>query len=242
MTAIRSQDIGILFVHGIVGNRHFFDFLMDAVPKDCKIISLTLEGHGGDALAFSKASMRNWKRQVEEATDTLAKECKRIAIVAHSMGTLLALDQGARCRADALFLLNPPMRIRLTRRLFLNPIKVMLGITTDPISMAARDAYGISLDYNPLHYYGWPQRYIELFSEIRRMRKIIGKVCVKTRVFVAGRDEMVSPSSTDFFTTLKNCKLWHLPESGHYYYTPSERELIIREFSSLMTEVATEKE
>lgn len=242
MTDIRSQDIGILFVHGIVGNSHFFDFLMNGVPKGCKIINITLEGHGGDALAFSKASMRNWKKQIEEATDSLAKACNRVVIVAHSMGTLLALDQGSRCRADALFLLNPPMRIRLTRRLFLNPIKVMLGITSDPISKAARDAYGISLDYNPLHYYGWPRRYMELFSEIRRMRKIIGKVGVKTRVFVAGRDEMVSPSSTDFFATLKNCKLWNLPESGHYYYAPTEKKLIIREFSSLMDEVVAEKE
>lgn len=242
MSDLRERNIGVLFVHGIVGNSHFFDFLMTALPPGCKIINITLEGHGGDALAFSKASMHNWKRQVEEATDSLTKECDSVVIAAHSMGTLFALDQGAHGKTDALFLLNPPMRIRLTQRLFLNPIKVMLGMTTDPITMAARDAYGISLDYNPLHYYGWPRRYIELFSEIRRVRQFIGKVCVKTRVFVAGRDEMVSPSSTDFFTPLKNCKLWHLPESGHYYYTLSERELIIREFSSLMTEVAAEKE
>ncbi|MDE5556053.1 MAG: alpha/beta fold hydrolase [Muribaculaceae bacterium] len=241
MTDIRNQDIGIVFVHGIVGNSHFFDFLMDAVPKGCKIISLTLEGHDGDALAFSKASMRSWKRQVEEATDSLAKECKRIVIVAHSMGTLFALDQGARNRADALFLLNPPMRIRLTRRLFLNPIKVMLGITTDPITMAARDAYGISLDYNPLHYYGWPRRYFELFSEIKRVRKVIDNVRIKTRVFIAGRDEMVSPSSVDYFKPLKNCRLWQLPDSGHYYYTPSDRELILRQFSSLMADGIAEK-
>ena len=35
----------------------------------------------------------------------------------------------------------------------------------DKVATAAKSAYGVSLDFNPLHYYGWTKRYLELFEE-----------------------------------------------------------------------------
>lgn len=240
MESAKRLKVGVLFVHGIVGNRRFFDFLLPAVPEQWKSINLTLDGHGGDALAFSKTSMAKWKRQVDDAVERLKTECDKVVIVAHSMGTLFALDQSARRRASALFLLNPPMKIRLTRRLFVNSFKVMSGLTSDPVASAARDAYGISIDYNPLHYYGWPRRYLELFAEIRRVRRLVNNVECKGQVFIAGRDEMVSPSTVTIFSTKKNFQTQMLNESGHYYYTPADRELIVSEFSRLMNDIMSE--
>ena len=229
--------IGLLFVHGIVGNSRFFDFLMPEIPEKCKVLKITLKGHGGNALDFSGASMEQWKRQVDEAICLLRAECGTIVFVAHSMGTLFALDQAARNRVNAIFLLNPPLRIRPTWRLLTTPVKVMTGYTSNPVISAAKDAYGISLDYNPLHYYGWPRRYMELFSEIKRIRRIVHKVNCVCKVFISERDEMVSPSSAALFNNNSGCRLWLLSRSGHYYYTPSDRNLIIWEFSLLMMEM-----
>ena len=221
----------ILFVHGIVGNSRFFDFLQPLVPSGVATRSLTLAGHDSDALAFSRASMKQWRRQVAEAVDELRRAYGRVTIVAHSMGTLFAIEQAAQGAVDALFLLNPPLRIRLTRRLFVTPVKVLLGRTSDPVTAAATAAYGVSLDYNPLHYYGWPARYLELFAEIRRVRRMIGGVKCPTTVFVAACDEMVSPRSATYFTALTDSNITTLPTSGHYYYSPTDRTTITRAFS-----------
>ena len=51
------------------------------------------------------------------------------------------------------------------RRLFTTPAKIMLGRVDDPVTEAAKAAYGIAIDRNLLHYYGWPARYIDLSGE-----------------------------------------------------------------------------
>lgn len=43
------------------------------------------------------------------------------------MGTLFAIDQAVRGRADRLFLLNPPLKLRITPRLLTTPLLVMSG-------------------------------------------------------------------------------------------------------------------
>lgn len=57
---------GIMFVHGIVGNNRIFDFLKPLVPENYQVRNVDLQGHGGDALAFSRTSMSRWKAQVKE--------------------------------------------------------------------------------------------------------------------------------------------------------------------------------
>lgn len=75
---------------------------------------------------------------------------------------------------SGLFLLNPPMKIRLSASLFRNAIKVATGQTeNDPVAQAAKEAYGISLDFNPFHYYGWPKRYSKLFTATRRVKESV---------------------------------------------------------------------
>ncbi len=242
---------GIVFVHGIVGNLRIFDFLMPLLPgiltydnsasdnltsDDYVVKSITLDGHGGNANDFSHTSMKRWKAQVEENVNDLAKQCDRIIGVAHSMGCLLLLDQASKDRISKLFLLNPPMVIKPKWDLFRNAFKVAIGQTkNDPVAAAAKDAYGVSLDFNPLHYYGWLQRYLELFAEVRRVRKeVLRDVKCPVRVFLSARDEMVSPTSAEVLNVLQDAKVTLLPTSTHYYYSPSDREIICREFRDFL--------
>lgn len=120
--------------------------------------------------------------------------------------------------------------------MFRNAFKVAIGQThNDPVAAAAKDAYGVSLDFNPLHYYGWPQRYLELFSEVRRIRKeVLKSVRCPIRVFLSARDELVSPGSAEVFNALHNAKVTLLPTSTHYYYSPADRETICCEFKDLL--------
>lgn len=231
-----AKKCGILFIHGIVGNNQIFDFLRPIVPDVYTIKFIDLKGHGGDALAFSQASMSQWKVQVEGAVTEMSWQCDDIIGVGHSMGCLLLMEQALKSKMSGLFLLNPPMSIRLSASLFRNAIKVASGsIKNNPVVQAAKDAYGISLDFNPFHYYGWPKRYAELFLSIRRVREnVLPQIRIPVRAILSAGDEMVSPSSEKYFAKLPAASTILLPTSTHYFYSDKDRETICREFVSFL--------
>ena len=107
----------------------------------------------------------------------------------------------------------------------------MGNMLNDPVITAAKSAYGVSLDFNPLHYYGWPKRYLELFAEVKRVREIvIPDLQIPVDVILSRRDEMVSPSSAEVFTNLPDVNITILPNSTHYYYPVEDRKIIVDEF------------
>lgn len=234
---MEKRDVGVLFVHGIVGNTRIFRFLDDVMPAGVPCMRLTLQGHGGDALGFSRASMRAWERQVEEAAAEMRRTCDKVIVVAHSMGCLLVLGGAVRPNVDAYLLLNPPLRLRIRFRLVKNCLKVALGKTErDEVAKAAAEAYGISLDKNLLHYYGWPARYIELFKKMGETRKSLqaSKLQGSAEVFLSARDEMVSTRSADYFANQDACHVEILPTSCHYYYPEADRQLITKAMQRLL--------
>ncbi|MDE7153552.1 MAG: alpha/beta hydrolase [Muribaculaceae bacterium] len=223
------NDIGILFVHGIAGNARIFQFLDDVVPADASCVRLTLQGHGGDALGFSRASMRTWEKQVEEAAAELRRKYSKVIIVGHSMGCLLALGESVRPDIDGFLLINPPLRLRIRTSMFRNSLKATFGMTEgDEVAKAAVDAYGITLDKNPFHYYGWAARFFELFRKMGKTRQILRELQLQStaEVFLSAHDEMVSTRSAKYFSTEAGCRVTILPSSGHYYYTLPDRKLM----------------
>lgn len=224
-----KKKYGIVFVHGIVGNNRIFDFLMQMVPNGWLVKAVTLAGHGSDALAFSRTSMDQWKSQVADAVAEVGDVCDVVVGVGHSMGCLLLLEASVKGKINLLFLLNPPFMIRLSRQLLVNSFKVAVGRTkNDALAGAAREAYGIALDPNPLHYFGWPKRYLELFAEIRRIRRLLenGAINCPVTAIVSEHDEMVSPASARVLAGLSNAQVVMLPQSHHYHYTPLDRAAI----------------
>lgn len=227
----------LLFIHGILGKSEYFDFLKPYVPEGIRITSILLEGHGGGPREFARASMEQWRSQVSETVDNLRKSGNPLAIVAHSMGCLFAIDAAVKGKADALFLLNPPLSLRITRRLFTTSFKVKRGKIDDRWTRAAKEAYSISDDPNLFLYLGWIPRYIELFGEIHRMRTVVKNLDVPTRVYLSSHDEMVSPRSSRTFPHNRKITVTTLPDSGHYYYADSDRATIIRDFSNFLNEI-----
>lgn len=229
--------VGIIFVHGIVGNNRIFDSLKPLLPEGCEVRYVVLEGHGGDALAFSRASMSQWKAQVEGAIAALSERCEKIIGVGHSMGCLLLLNEAARGILAGLYLLNPPMSIRPRLSLLGNAQRVAAGNTdNNPVAQAAKEAYGISLDFNPLHYYGWPRRYLELFIEIGRVgKKILPKVKCPVRAMLSAKDEMVALGSKHILERLPVVTVNILPESTHYYYSERDRAAIHNDFRDMLS-------
>lgn len=225
----------VLFIHGILGKPDYFDFLRPCIPAEgfhCE--DILLEGHCSTPKAFGNASMKRWREQVSEAVDKLHTSGSRLVIVSHSMGTLFAIDNAIKGKANALFLLNPPLSIRLTRRMGVTSFKVMSGRIDDELTAAAKAAYSISDDRNPLLYVKWIPRFIELLTEIRYARKITGQLRVPTQVYLSKNDEVVSPKSARWFPTRQDISVTLLPESGHYHYAIEDKLRIINDFRSFI--------
>ncbi len=231
-----TERCGIIFVHGIVGNNKIFDFLTPLVPENYECGYVSLKGHGGNALEFSHASMEQWRQQVEEAISDMATRCDRIIGIGHSMGCLLLMPYATIDKLSGLFLLNPPLRIRPRFSLLRNALKVLTGRTqSDPMAQAAKDAYGISVDLNPFHYYGWPKRYMELFNEISHVRKaILPFIQCPVKAMISSGDEMVSRTTEKIINQVPNVSTLILSHSTHYYYSPADREAIRKEFSTFI--------
>jgi len=72
--------------------------------------------------------MIEWKQQVKNALEELSETNNKIIIVAHSMGTLFAIQEAIEKPVEELFLLNVPLKVRVTLRLFRTSWRVLQEI------------------------------------------------------------------------------------------------------------------
>mgnify|MGYP002522081908 CR=1 FL=1 len=226
----------VLFIHGILGTPNHFAPFVPLVPSGWSICNIKLKGHCGGVKDFSRATMAEWKSQVQYALAELLKEHDRIIIAAHSMGTLFAIQEAIKNPVAELFLLNVPLRIRVTPQLFQTAWKIWWekNDPDDERLLAAQTAYSIERDRHILRYFGWLPRYLELFAEIRETRKLVEKLSVPSHIYFSVQDEMVSPKShmlleDNAFVTVKTLK-----KSGHFYYSPDDRSLLIEDFREMI--------
>lgn len=231
---VNGADTAVLFIHGILGTpNHFKDFI-PLVPNEYSVHNLLLDGHGKGVKEFSRTSMNVWKNQVEAAINDLLQSHKQIIIVAHSMGTLFALQQ-AYNRPDkikSLFLLATPLKIGIKFKMFSNSMKLYFNkIKPDDVEgLAYKAACGINQDKKFWLYIGWVPRFLELFKEIKYTRTLVNDISVSCCVFQSKNDEMVSRKATDYLKNNENFKLQILENSSHHYYAESDYKFLLDEF------------
>ena len=227
----------ILFIHGIVGTPNHFNEFIPLVPDNFSIFNLLLDGHGKGVKDFSKTSMMKWESQVSAAIEQLSLTHKEIYIVAHSLGTLLAIEQSIQNQTvSKLFLLAVPLNLSLKPRMFINSAKVFFDkIRPDDYeALAAKRCYGIQNDRNLFHYIGWIPRFFELFSKIRQARKMINSIHIPCLVYQSRNDELVSGRSTNFLKQNPNIAANELQNSGHYYYAKADWNFLLTEFRRML--------
>lgn len=235
---VDKADVAVLFVHGILGTPRHFDNFIHIVPRNWTIYNMLLDGHGGAVEDFSHTSMKKWEKQVEEAVALLSSDHKEIYIVAHSMGTLLAIEQAVKnSKIKKMFLLASPIRLFIRFSLVKMVLRVYFNrIGDNECAKAALDACGVRLGKNIFKYFGWLPRFFELFSKISKTRKILYLVDAECMVYQSMNDEMVSIKTVDMFGVNKKFKTEMLKNSAHYYYQSSDLEYLLDEFSRFIHE------
>lgn len=230
-------DTAVLLIHGILGTPNHFSPFLPLIPAEYTVHNLLLKGHGGSVRDFSRASMTAWETQVAAALAELMETHKKVYIVAHSLGTLLALEQASHVEGLAgMFLLAVPLRLFLRPALVKTSLKVWLNRIRpgDAWGLAARDCCSITQERNLLRYCGWVPRFLELFQKIRQVRKVLPGVQAPCRVYLSRKDEMVSPRSARLLACNSRFLVQFLEESGHFYYPPQVLSHLQTEFSKFI--------
>lgn len=236
---VPGANKAILFVHGIVGTPNHFQSFVELVPAHISVYNMLLDGHGKGVRDFSRTSMEKWKTQVEKAVEELSANHKEVYAVAHSLGSLLAIEQAIQNNGiTKLFLLAVPLRLFIKPRMVVNSLKVYFNVVkpTDAPAVAAKACYGIGGDKNPLHYIGWIPRFLELFGQIRKTRKIINSLQVPCEVYQSLQDEMVSKQSIKMLRSNPKITVTELPNSGHYYYEKNDFTALTTAFLAFISE------
>ena len=237
---VPEAQAAVLFVHGIVGTPNHFAEFVTRVPEGISVWNVLLDGHGGSVRDFSHTSMQKWEAQVRDAVEKLAVSHTEIYIVAHSMGTLFAIDRAIESpTVKGLFLLAVPLKIAPKPRMLSNLCKVYFDKIKpdDEVAQAAKRCYGIAQDKNPFHYLGWLPRYLELFAKARKTRKRIQELQTPCRVYQSARDELVSTASAKWLSKNENLSVVLLQNSGHYYYTPEDFDFLLNEFENFLNQI-----
>lgn len=238
-----GADTAILYVHGILGTpTQFRDFF--PLAEGCSQCSLQLDGHGGDAKAFSQTSMKQWKAQVDAKVADLLQTHRSLLLVAHSMGTLFAISASIQHadRVKGIFLIDVPLSIRLRPALAVNCWKVFWNrIKPDDFrALAAQQAYGIEMDYKIWRYLGWIPRYLELFCEIHKVKQMVSEISVPCAAFQSKQDEMVGRSAVELLRENPRLQVHEMPSSTHFYFAPEDLAWMLRSYVQFLKSVGLE--
>lgn len=224
----------VLFVHGILSTPRFFDDYVAALPEDVSVHSLLLPGHGGSVADFGRVRRGAWQAHVEAALRALRARHEQVYVVAHSLGTLLAL----RCviadptLADGLLLIAVPLHIRVKPRSFVANILKGVGITESGETL--QHYYGTAQDWRVWRYISWIPRYLELFSLCSAVRRELPGLATPARVFMSRRDELVSPRSGRVLAASPHVTLTELPGSEHHEFAPNDLILLLSSMKDMI--------
>ena len=233
---IPESKTAVLFIHGILGTPdHFIDFVKE-VPREYSVYNILLDGHGKGVAEFSKSSMKKWRRQAKDIAEKLCRKYENIIIAAHSMGTLFAIELAIKHaeKVKFLFLLACPMKVGLRFSAFRNIyfIRRYGDRYSDEAAKNLIRLCSVKIEKGFFKYLGWIPRYLELFSEIRKVRKIYMSLNVPGFVFISKNDELVSETSADILRKNKNLHVRILSESSHSIYSREDYEYLLSSFKS----------
>ena len=223
---IPGAEAAVLFVHGINATPRFFDEYVATLPENVSVHNLLLPGHGGSVCDFGTHSAKEWEAHVRRALDALRQSHERVYIVAHSLGTLLAIREVVRdhSRIAGMLLLCVPLRIWSRPTAWWG--KLAKGLGGKAAQEELHHCYGTEVDWRIWRSAGWIPRYAELFALSKDARKKISRLDVPTIVFMAGRDDQVSLRSETPMKDHPMIGLHRMQKSTHHLFMAEDKAAI----------------
>jgi len=235
---VPGSPVAVLMIHGIAGTPAHFRDLLPSIPEHFTVHNILLDGHGKTVRDFSLSSMEKWRSQAFQELEQLLESHEKVILIAHSMGTLFAIQAAVKypARIPSMLLLNIPTRPRVrpsTVPVYLRVNRGNLRIDDIP----AWDLYhstSIYLEKQLWKYLSWTPRGAELLLEIRKTRQLLPQLQVPTQAFHSQKDELVSNRSKKDLTGHPCIQLHQLSQSGHFRYTPEDTQKILQVLKEML--------
>ncbi len=226
---LSNSNTVALFIHGILGTPNHFNSFIPLIPKSWSVCNILLAGHGKGVDDFGEATMDDWKTQVDTEVENLSKLYDDIIIIAHSMGTLFAINLSLKFpNVKGLFLLAPPLKPIVKPPIIKSSIKVLYDRLPedDPV----KNAYSVQLDKKLFKYASWIPNYMDLLREIGATKKVVDKIAVPCWTFTSKYDELVIASTINYFEDNNMIRSFMLEESGHFSYSEKDYKYLMDNF------------
>ncbi|WNR44840.1 alpha/beta hydrolase [Paenibacillus roseipurpureus] len=228
-----NQETGILMIHGFTGSPSEFRRIGYTLREEGYTIqAVRLPGHGTSPEDMRRTGWTDWYGHVLESYDQLAANCKRVVIMGHSMGGLLALKlAGERAAAGVISLATP---------IFLHSRKSAWAVILQYfIPYIAKKPKKIStlLDES-CAYTKTPIRcVVSLRKLMKQVKKALNRVEAPIWIGQGNKDGVVHPSSAAFLQDKVKSRVSELQfykESTHGLLLDQERERIYADISAFI--------
>lgn len=228
------KGTGILMIHGFTGSPSEFRRIGYTLrDKGYTIQAVRLPGHGTTPEEMRHTGWTDWYGHVLECYDELAAKCKRVVIMGHSMGGLLALKLAGERSAMGIISLATP--IYLTSRK--SALAVVLQYFIPYIAKKPKKKNSTLLDES-CAYTKTPIRcVVSLRRLVKQVKGLISEVNAPIWIGQGNKDGVVHPSSAAFLqerigSEVKELHLYN--ESSHGLLLDQERERIYEDISAFI--------
>ena len=227
-----DTDWAVIFIHGFMGTPNQFTDLADAVHGiGCTYRSVLLPGHGGGIGDFIKPGLHDWQAHVQKEIDEIKHDYKKIFLIGHSMGGLLALNASLikENKISGVVLLSTPLKVYL-----LNPKRLLLKLRLlrlpkdDQIKAAYIESNSITASRSFFYSFAIKPAF-HFYRLVQQTKKRLPEVFVPVCMFHSKNDETTSyQSAALLYDGLRNTQrtAFSLEKSWHVFYEEAEREMI----------------
>ncbi len=239
-SAHNGREKAVLFIHGFMGSPKQFEYLYPvAKAHGFAPHALLLPGHGCSLDEFYKTHAKAWQAHVHKELNALRKTYSDILLVGHSMGGLLAISQAAAEGEGirGILALALPLYLKVSKKgVYTNICYIKKRLKkADKYVDAAKEASGVD-GVTLLNSIKLLPRVIELTRICALARNDLKRIELPLTLVHSKNDEWVSKRSVLYASRLaQTCpKIVELPESGHFWYSDADREVIKSELIALM--------
>lgn len=237
------ERIAVLMLHGFMGSpassRPMAEYLAEhGITAHCPL----LPGHGHLPYQIHGSSYGDWIAEVEEAYDTLRRQCDQVFLIGHSMGAVLSAHLADKFSDVCGLVLMAPLYEIPDKRLKAAAVGRYFMKWVYPLKHKAvdRDIFvGRVLDYDPTIEVDDPELQdwlveasripVDGVDEMRKMagigRRLWPRVHQPVLIFQGGHDPAVNPGNTEkLFQALSTAdkEMKFFPQVGHELMRPVE--------------------
>ncbi len=229
---------GVLLVHGFTGSPAELLLLGEFLnAAGFSVLGIRLSGHGTNELDLLKTTQENWFNTVLDGWSILNGFCKKIFVVGHSMGALLALKLSTCRKIDKLVTISAPIFIDNRFDLKTLPKRENCGVQC--VLKARRRLKNVPPAANQV-YRKMPLISVhELLDLMTCVKKFLPKVQTPLLILHAKDDHTAKPDSAEFIfqsVTSKIVRIKYFEIGGHLLPLTESREEVFAEVEKFLLE------